>query len=309
MAQTETILTQNRSTGVPPTGVSPSSNAGAGAALEAAGPTPIAHKPLYGSARLVACLGVLVASAVALIAASRVFEGLLHKRPVALLRPIPAMDAHRLEPRYTLHPIPAPLLNEETLETLGTREYLLWRVVDVTRDRSDPAAVAHLFITYYTGKPDQVPHVPDECYFAAGSQLVRAEAHSIPVPGVRADGNKVPVRATVWQMPPRSRFPSLSDGEGARNRTVLYFFHCNGAYMTTRNEVRLAQAGIRQRYAYYMKIEVNFTDYTFTRNATSEESVEALPPLLERVMGTLLEEHLPDWSRLNSAPQAQERAN
>ncbi|MBK8914279.1 MAG: hypothetical protein IPM64_06690 [Phycisphaerales bacterium] len=307
MSRSETILVENRPAGTPPAGSAPAGMAAAAAV--AAAPIPASNRPpIYGSWRLVVCVGLLVASSIGLITASQFFEGLLHKRPVPLLRPIPAMDAHRLEPRYTLHPVPPPLLNDETLETLGTREYLLWRVVDMTRERTDPAAVAHLFITFYTGKPDQVPHVPDECYSAAGSRLVEAQAHSVPVPGVRADGDKVPIRSTIWQMPPRSRFPSLSDGEGPSNRTVMYFFHCNGDYMTTRNEVRLAQAGIRQRYAYYMKVEVNFTDYAFTRNASLEESVAAISPLLERVMRTLLEEHLPDWDTLNAAPPAQDRA-
>lgn len=270
---------------------------------EQGGVRAFAAVPRSGTLRYKICVAILAASALGMVALGQFFAGIFHKDAVPLLKPIPAMDAARLSPEFILHPQPAELLDEETLSTLGTHDYLIWRLVDPTKKREDPTCVAHLFITYYTGKPDMVPHLPDECYNAAGSRMLQAVNTTVTVPGVRAVDDRLPVRATVWRMPPPVH-AAFIDPEGGSERSVVYFFHCNGKYMLSRTDVRLAQADPTERFAYYAKIEVNFTDYTFRRNASLDESLAALPKLMGKVMKTLLTDHFPDWKELNARANA-----
>lgn len=219
----------------------------------------------------------------------------IRKDPVPLKKPLSAMDKRRLEPVYTLHVEPPPPMSPETIESLGTNEFLIWRLVDTTVDKSDPTSVAHLFVTYYTGQPDQVPHVPDECYLAGGYDMVRNENVRIEVPGIGAPDDRVPVRHMTFDAP-----RLLGAGENSRNE-VLYFFHTNGEYATTRNEVRIYQSNPFDRFAYYAKIEVKFTDYTFHRLAGADESRAAMTKLLRVFMPVLLEDHFADWKALNGS--------
>jgi hypothetical protein len=84
--------------------------------------------------------------------------------------------------------------------------------------------------------------------------------------------------------------------------TVMYFFHANGRYVTTRNGVRASMSNPFQRYAYYAKIEITFASETLLR-ANKAASETALGPLLERVLPVLLQEHF-DLDKLASAKGA-----
>jgi hypothetical protein len=232
---------------------------------------------------------MLVMAAVGLKATARWFGWFLRKEKVPLKRSLQLFDARQVGPRYE----PNRLLNgrlqpmsEEMVEGLGTEEYLQVYLTDTDKPGDDPTRVALLFVTYYTGKPDLVPHVPDECYLAGGYERIGAATVAVPVSGVGAPGDRVPVR--VMQFRGQQRNP-LSGG-GMDVITVMYFFHTNGNYATTRNEVRASMANPFQRYAYYSKIEVTFCSPLLVR-ADREASVAALGPLLERVMPVLLREH------------------
>jgi hypothetical protein len=232
---------------------------------------------------------------------ARRFKLYFQKQPVPLKRSLAAMDQSKLLPEYRLHPHQPDTLSEDAIESLGTREYLSWSVVDLDRERGDPACVAHLLISYYTGKPNLVPHVPEECLQAAGAALVGVpRTVRIPVAGVGAPNGRVPVRVCDFEKTSGSRasFP----GASARVDTfkVLYFFHVNGGYKTTRDEVRLRLSNLFDRYAYYTKVEVRFTDYSFQRNAGEEASIAAAGKLLRKIVPILLDDHLADWQALNS---------
>jgi hypothetical protein len=62
------------------------------------------------------------------------------------------------------------ILNRDVLESLGTEEYLQWILEAPDAAPGSPTRFCSLFITYYTGNPDMVPHVPDECYVGGGNE-------------------------------------------------------------------------------------------------------------------------------------------
>jgi hypothetical protein len=109
-------------------------------------------------------------------------------------------------------------------------------------------AVLSLAITYYTGKVDTVPHVPERCYVADGflptTHLTLKWHLGDYAPG---DAREVPVR-----------FIDFEDQttRGQQNRCVTYFFHANGKYEEDPNQVRLRLQHLTEKYAYFAKIEV-----------------------------------------------------
>jgi hypothetical protein len=244
------------------------------------------------SVRFYICVGLLVAAAAGIQALARTLQWHYRKEAVQLKRPLTALDWQKLAPRYRRHPVQPPLLGEETIQALGTDNYLQVRLIDELCESNDPTAVANVFVTYYTGQPDMVPHVPDECYLAGGFDRVGAsETVTLPVSGVGAPNDGVPVRVLQFQSRAGRHQPT----------TVMYLFHTNGDYQATRTDVRLRLARLGERYAYYAKIEVNFTNNVdrAMQPAGREASLAALQPLLERLLAVLLEDHFA-WDLVES---------
>ncbi len=238
------------------------------------------------SPRWYLCMGILLVAAAGMQSLAAYCQWYFRKEPVPLKRPLAQLDWFKLAPRYRPHAIQPPLMKEEERQQLGTEDYVQERLVDTQRAATDPTAVANVFITYYTGQPDMVPHVPDECYLAGGFDPVKApDTVRVPVAGVGAEGDEIPVRVLQFQ----------SRDAGQRPTTVLYFFHVNGKYRTTRNEVRTQLAGLRERHAYYAKIEITLTNDSPSlqrvSSADEEQSRAALAPLLARLMPVLLKDH------------------
>lgn len=244
--------------------------------------------------RFYACVGILVVAALTMQTAAKMLGQTFRKEALPLKRGLATADSRKLAPQYALHPVPPAPLSPEMLESLGTTEYLSWRVIDLRKPESDPTKVAHVFVTYYTGKPDMVPHVPDECMKASGYECTNARLESVLVPDVGAPQDRIPVRVLQFDSPSGLRDRLRETRE--RGPTVMYFFHCNGRYATTRDEVRLLQMNLFDKYAYYAKIEVSFSDYRLAINAPADESVAALQPLLAKLLPILLNDHFQDWA-------------
>lgn len=263
--------------------------------------THSAVRPRWASGRYLACLGLLTTAALTMQAAAQWFDLHFRKQPVPLRSALFTLDRSRLGPDFEADPVPRAPLNDETLATLGTRDYLDLRLRSTSRREDDPTRWADVFVSYYTGKPDQVPHVPDECMAAQGFKLVEASFVDIPVNGVGAPGDRIPMRVAVFEAP-QSQVRGLlgaSLGGKATRKTVMYFFHVNGKYRTTRDQVRLAQANLFERYAYYAKIELSFTD-SGGAPAGRDESIAAAAPLLQKLMPMLLADHFADWEALRA---------
>ncbi len=261
------------------------------------------------SSRFWVCVVLLGLAAVGVQVLPGMLNVYLRKEPVPLKSPLALLDLRKLEPRYTRHPDTdrIPPMSDEMVESLGTEEYLVVYLRDTTVPVTASTSVAHLFVTYYTGKPDMVPHVPDECFRAGGYNKLRAYTAPVNAVGVGAPDDEIAVRVVDFEASPGR---SLS-GSSAR-LSVLYFFHANGTYVTTRNGVRANALNPFQRYAYYAKIEMSFfAGNGRGGNASAEESLAAAGPLLEALLPVLFEDHF-DLDKFaeadgHSAEQSKER--
>jgi hypothetical protein len=245
--------------------------------------------------RFATAVGLLLATAVMLWTMSESMEAYFRKEAVPLKKPLAAFDREALLPEYKLHHVVPEPLSEDVVQSLGTREYISLMLVDRRKEDDNPTKVANAFITYYTGQPNMVPHVPDECYLAGGYEPVGSptiETITIEQDGVPTD---VEVRVLSFRSTAKMASGLLGSQEQARVLTVLYFFVCNDRYMTTRNEVRGLLSNPFERHAYYAKIEFRFFNYNFARPASREASLDALPAVTEKLMNILREQHLADW--------------
>lgn len=243
--------------------------------------------PGFASGRYYVCLGLLAATALGTHLGASWLEAYFEKLPLPLKAPLYRMEAAALAP-YVLAPAQSPPLSDELVESLGTKEYLDWQLVDPRLQPDDPAYHVRLFITYYTGQPDMVPHEPRECMQAAGWRLVTEDRFELDL--VR-DGLPCNIPVAILGFEP------AGVSEDAPRMHVMYFFSANGQYVTTRTGVRRAVAGLWDKYAYYAKLEVAFTDASRTRFADAETSRAALRRLAPHLMEVLWRDHLPDWGK------------
>lgn len=239
------------------------------------------------SVRYYICLGLLVATAASLQVVTRQFRVHFQKQEVPLKQPLQLLDIREMAPRYERHPgtDKLPKMSDEMVESLGTEEFTRILIVDTAQERTSRTRLANVFITYYTGRPDMVPHVPDECYLAGGYDKLGVDTVNVPVGGIDAPSDEVPVRVVRFIAPQSNR---VSGEEVA----VMYFFNVNGAYATTRDGVRAHLSNPFQPYAYYAKVEITFSDELGKKAAAPADSIAALGPLLEGLMPILLEDHL-----------------
>jgi hypothetical protein len=259
-------------------------------------PSTVTSAPRFAaSARFWVCLAVLGGTAVLWPMALRALDYHTRKEPVPLKKSLRFFDWQGLAPRYRLAEVQPPDLTEEMIHSLDTREYFMCRLVDTALPPSDPAAAVDIAITYYTGKPDLVPHVPTECMVAGGYDLVEdREDVPIRVTGIGARNDTVPLHLSVFDA------PRMGDNLERRGVTVAYFFHTNGDYCSSRLDVRLRMSNLLERYAYFSKIEVKFSSADMRTSADRDQTLAALPPLLERLMPLLLRDHF-NWDELHAA--------
>lgn len=250
------------------------------------------------SARYATTVLIMIAAALSLHGLASWAGVHFRKQAVPLKKPLFQMDIARFKPLYDLHPVQEAPLSQEQLDPLGTDEYLNWRLVDRRKDPSDAARVASIFVTYFTGKPDQVPHVPEECMVASGMRLLSDTVQTLNVAGVGAPEDQLAVRLLEFELPTAGRGYGLSSA--APRMTILYFFIANGQYLKTRSEVRRSHMNPFDRYAYYAKVELRFSDdggrSDVARKWADRETIaQAAPPLLQRLLTALREDHFQDW--------------
>ena len=140
---------------------------------------------------------------------------------------------------------------------------------------SHPTGVINLAVTYYTGLVDTVAHVPDRCYVADGYEPRTWQELQWEI------GEDRPVEV---------RLIHFEDGAGrsAVSRSVAYFFHVNGKYRSSPNDVRLALQNLFERYGYYAKVEVMtlIKDQTVSARVMQDFLSNAMPEVRKS---------LPNW--------------
>ncbi len=205
------------------------------------------------------------------------------KQRVDLKAPLSSLDTHKIAP-YRL--VGSDRMSREEVEALGTEEYIRWRLEDTSvKNRKNPLCWPTLFVTYYSGQPGQVPHVPEECFLGGGYRQLNSDLVTIEVPGVGEKDNGVPVTISTFQ---KDSVMGL-----AWVPTVVYLFHVNGRFAGSREPVRWALGNPFERYGYFSKVEVCFGRRGGPANP--ERVRRAAGRLLGKILPVLVHDHWPDW--------------
>jgi len=249
-------------------------------------------KKQYLNPAFVVCLSVLMTVAVAKEAIIHALGVHMVKEPIALQHSFDDLDETVLLPYEVKQ---KSVIDGETLESLGTENYIQWLLEDQDAAPTSPTRFCSLFLTYYTGNPDMVPHVPDECYVGAGTERLSAETLSLRIKGIADD--KIGLQYLM--------FGKTSDSllQKEEKFSVQYFFHVNGQYKPDRTQTRLALgSNWFCKYSYFCKVEWRFygmDSYGFVY-ADKEQTLQASKKLLERLLPELEKNHWPDWEKIKN---------
>ncbi|MHC4834493.1 MAG: hypothetical protein ACYTCN_00825 [Planctomycetota bacterium] len=215
------------------------------------------------------------------------------KEPIALQRPLDEMNDAVLMPFKLKRK--DRIQNRDVLESLGTDEYLKWALEDTEAEQGSPTRYCSLFITYYTGNPDMVPHVPDECYVGGGNEREAGGMVTVDIPREEAvqelDFQYISFKHTDRQTLRAEEF------------SVQYFFHANGKYCSSRTDTRLLLgSNWFSKYSYFCKVEWKFygADSFGLIYPDKEQALAASARLMEKLLPELEKNHWPDWEGINS---------
>ncbi|MBI1304675.1 MAG: exosortase-associated EpsI family protein [Phycisphaera sp.] len=231
----------------------------------------------------------------------------------------------RVELRRPLDTIPTKLgrwerigsdsvFSDTLIEELGTRSYL---------DRAyaidgDPAkGYVHVHIAYYTGTIDAVPHIPERCWAVGGLELTRnSEGVALDIDRSEWRPYEGPAKVDQPYLVAEVRDPITADIEwitmplGEIAATTIefqdpkkpedrqvggYFFIANGRAVPSSYGVRQAAFNLRDRYAYYCKIQLTKRGKVDKPDGSllepfKADAAEILDELIPHVMRSL-----PDW--------------
>lgn len=167
-----------------------------------------------------------------------------------------------------------------------------------------PGELAKVHLAYYTGMLDTVPHVPDKCWLAAGSEQTYRQVHTIKL--ARDDYRPDPenpgmILAKSTGFNEDVRLPGdqieavIFSGRDDKNRvtTALYFFIANGSMVASNYDVRFS-FDMKHRYSYYCKVELMFPGVD-DPELVAQHAGELLRDLLPEIMACL-----PDWTEVQS---------
>jgi hypothetical protein len=216
------------------------------------------------------------------------------KESLPLKQSFNLLDEKLLEPYKVLEK--SKIENQDVLESLGTEDYLQWILDDTTVDVMSPVRNCSMFITYYTGNPDQVPHVPEACYTGGGNQVESSSSVALDIGDVNSPeiprGEKIPATALVFSQ------KSAEIWQTTATFPVIYFFKVNGTYEGNRNNVRIALGNMTSKYSYFSKVELKFFNARGVY-PDKQQSIEAAQKLLKVLLPVLEKNHWPDWKRAN----------
>ena len=206
------------------------------------------------------------------------------KKAAPLRRPLTDLNKKAL---YPYEFVSAQSIAPEVIDSLGTDQYLDWILIDKSiADNQSPVKRARLFITYYTGQPDQVPHVPDVCYQGGGFTQQAASDETLDLsPAYPA----VPVRVLEFEKNTRM---------GVSHPTIMYTFAVNGTFAAERMAVRQIINRPWEQYSYFSKIEIQF-DSMSGQPANRQQALDATRKLFQVLFQELASSHWPDWAALH----------
>lgn len=256
-----------------------------------------AIKPYLQSGFLI-CIIVLAAAAVSKDAMIEKFGIAMTKEAIPLKKSFDDVDESLLKP-YVIKRR-RNIENLDVLEALGTDQYIQWELEDTETGKNSPTRYCDLFITYYTGNPDQVPHVPEECYVGSGNQQVSSRSIGL---SIEKNGEKeeLVVKSLVFR-------PGNKLDWNVTDFVRLYFFRANGAYANGREGVRAIMfKNLFGKYSYFSKVEWDFygvTGHGIRIRPTHDEIVEASEKFLSMLVPLLEKEYWPDWKQSDDIKKA-----
>lgn len=228
-----------------------------------------------GRIRFLVAMVVLVGGAARLQYAKSHGQLQLIKKALPIRKPLPDMDLKVLAPWEGT----GSRMRPDTAEELGTTEYALWNLHKP--NAKGTGADASLFLTYYTGVQDQLPHVPEECYTVGGS----AVESDIELTDVDIGGKNGSIRKLTFLPTPRE----MQDGDVGR-KYVYYLIAVNGELLASRNTVRIRMADPRDSHLYYSKVELAFhADEPVKDNQLDVVAID----LINRTVTELFKSHWP----------------
>ena len=277
-------------------------------------------KYAYGSILLILLVGVI--SIPVMIARLEIY---LQKEPVELAEnlstisvPIGSWSRARGSDG---EPVADTAFGAEMIEGLGTDTYL-------DRTYQSGSRQIHVHVAYYTDQIDDVPHVPERCWDAAGlDQSMPATTFDLDLNFNEAilDESSFVNGATGRPYRRLERTNAIGDpmiihlpiGEAQMTITEFqtnpknprvrqvggYFFLANGRLAPSAKDVRLLAFDPREKYAYYCKLQLTYRGTVQSGEADDavvsefvEIAEDILPDLIPEVMRCL-----PDWPAIEKS--------
>ena len=227
------------------------------------------------------CILVLALSAGSMQVAAKKLGLHFVKLSVPLRNSLDDLDGSRLSPFLVLSK--NKIENEDVVAELGTEEYIQWILEDPSVGKNEPGHYLSVFITYYTGDPDVVPHVPEVCYTGGGNTITKRSDAAIEFTNREGSVEEISVRVLTISSP--KSYDSMDS-------KVVYFFSVNGHLEGSRSRVRFRLNNLFDRYAYFSKVEIIFRE---GGKMTEDDVVSAVDRLSQKLLPLLTEEHWPEW--------------
>jgi hypothetical protein len=208
------------------------------------------------------------------------------KPPMPLRMPLSQVARHLGGGRYVAEH-PDDTMEEDVLQVLGTRDYLLRVYTDTTKPSNEAGATLALNVNYYaTG--NSTPHVPEICWAGSGLEEATDLRKTFVVNDVRrADGT---VEKELRMHLISFKVQNSDFGEGSSSniyKNVAYLFEVNGDCVATPKEVLSGFWKASNPHAYHSKIEV-----TLQQPCTQEEAERAISDFIREALPAV-EECLP----------------
>jgi hypothetical protein len=206
------------------------------------------------------------------------------KEFLPLKKSFDALNEARLAPYKVVKKL--KIENKDIVEALGTQDYIQWVLEDMNAKHGSSVKKCMLFITYY-GRPDRVPHVPEECYTGGGFQILAK------------DDVMFYIKDAGFERKVEGQYRVFSSGKAdLRQRLekfpVLYFFNVNGKYAGSRGKARFVlNKNLFHKFSYFSKVELVFNQALVA--PSKEDAVAAAEKLLTVILPILEQEHWPSW--------------
>jgi hypothetical protein len=238
--------------------------------------------------RVFGVAAILAGGYVGCLTLERALNLTFDKPPMPLSKPLFEMSK-QLAGRYEAEG-PDEIMDEETVDVLGTKDYLLRGYTDLTKHPGDVGELLKLNLNYYaTGNAS--PHVPEICWAGTGMNEATTSRRYFDVANVkRADGTVMTLRMRLISFLPRQGISGVSAATAAESTQLLnvgYVFEVNGNYVATPSEVSSQFWRASAKHAYHTKIEVTVPDY-----CTQDQAIAAISDFIRAALPAV-EECLP----------------